>query len=136
MKNILLLLLVVSVNCFGQYPVRDNLAVDSTTVLRISKYDTVKVLMLVCDTSLSPGMGRYLYYGKDVFLMQRRMVEAVWWQFGHEVYEMDWGSVPCKNQELAINCFGWYRDKFIGRFDQNKKPLPKPIVVWITKEIK
>lgn len=106
---------------------------DSFTIT--PKQDTIKVLMLVCDTSRIIS-DFYKSVGGDYFYQN-----MVTWQFGYEVYEIDWGQIPCSDVELgtaAIStlCLGWKRIKFISNLDQNKKPLPRSLVVWLSKEIK
>lgn len=70
--------------------------------------DTIKVIMQVCDTSHSNYVEK---------------TQKIWWQFGHEIKE--W-------QSTAMGVY--YHEPIY--LDQNKKPLPKSIVVWQTKEIK
>lgn len=120
-------LLLSSGNSYGQIVDRSNIR---TETVYIPKQDTVKILMLVCDTS---RINLFLINGVE---QTYSYDYTTWWQFGYEVYETEYGQVPCENPNLAMACYGKYRSKFIGRFDQNKKPLPKSIVVWMTKEIK
>ena len=80
------------------------------------KQDTIKCIMLVCDTLTDrPDTG-------VVFLHHR---PPVWWQLGYEVYWV---------KELG-DC-GTMANWLPEYLNENKKPLSKSIVVWIIKEIK
>lgn len=133
--TILLVVFILGSNCIGQkilknYPI---IEYDAT------KQDTIKVLMLVCDTSGKISFGKRIQITDSLWYKEKRWYEDVWWQFGYEVYEMRYGQIPCNSNTgtsaIAAVCYGWYRSKFISKLDQDKKPLPKSIIVWITKEI-
>lgn len=103
----------------------------STSVIKFyPKYDTINCIMLVCDTTFRKDVIGYVgYFGDTVAYIENRMIH-VWWQFGYEVKKMASTSLLAFDERghLLIDNFEEY-------LDQNKKPLRKSIVVWMTKEI-
>lgn len=90
------------------------------------KVDSIRVIMLVCDTAKIDKE----YFGQWYHPL-------VWWQFGYEVWENVFVEAGQRSDGGSILIWDDHFDKiFRGRLDQNKKPLPKSIVVWMTKEIK
>ena len=137
MKHIIIFVVffILAGNCIGQYPIQDNLMKQDT--IRV-KTDTVRCLMLVCDTTYMDKSTSEIKVMGNIYRMPHRFAH-VWWQFGYEVYEMKYGSVPCNvgsGNNLSAVCYGWYREKQLATLDQNKKLLPNSIVIWLTKEIK
>lgn len=86
-----------------------------------NKPDTVKVIMLVCDTT--PPKANFFIDGNNM-ISGRIGGGLVFLQFGYEVGEIYFTSV------LETKML---RPKYL---DQNKKPLPPSVIVWMTKEIK
>jgi hypothetical protein len=164
MKSILIILFALPVVCCGQK--KDSLTTITTGVLTLytndgyvipsweksttPKQDTIKVLLFVCDTSEKYSIWPSFEIDtaatrifsdtsktswKDYVLVgstkndttNRRYNNSVWWQFGHEVYE------PYTTQ-LTLSPFDKVPNSIY--LDANKKPLPKSIVVWMSKEIK
>ena len=88
--------------------------------------------MLVCDTTFLKGditvsIAQVDRYGEQyTFGKVKNRIPHVWWQFGYYVYRI-------KNLREH---FYFEDDLDYEYLDQNKKPLPKSTVVWITKEIK
>lgn len=91
------------------------------------KNDTIPILMLVCDTS---GFSAIFWeVDKNTRVVKEVKKDNVWWMFGYEVREhrsksdfqvCDWenaGRNYCIRQRL----------------DENKKPLSKSTVVWVSK---
>ncbi len=129
MKNILFILLLVSDFCFAQSP--DTIILDkpccpdsilhssgfgsvylsivknsdSSITITARQIDTVRVIMLVCDTSNQ-------FYSIHSDTIVGTLTGWVSWQFGYDVRE--------NNEHLYY-------------LDENKKPLNKNIVVWQVK---
>jgi hypothetical protein len=131
MKTLLLLLMIVPLSMKGQ------------------TYDTSKVIMLVCDTTLITQIEgsnfNTNYYSLNINGNKTPVnrVAFVWWQFGYSVRElhntsegvMDAGGVICVDGSgKQIPC---YTDYWLHLYylDENKKPLPTTIVVWDTKPL-
>lgn len=91
------------------------------------KRDTIPVIMLVCDTTWDTNEYVEIYDSSTHKIIDKYWIfhasGNIWWQFGYEVRE--WNST-------AIGIL--YHEPLY--FDQNKKPLSKNLVVWMTKEIK
>lgn len=116
----------------------------------IEPQDTIKVLMLVCDTADQQYFTSEAIFDATGGLLTAEITDSftlkywgVFWRFGYEVWtqkwvETYWESVSSGNlsfQLIEVPAH-FERDKFIIRLDANKKPLPKSLVVWMTKEIK
>ena len=116
--------------CFSGYGQKDSLVlVDSSDWVwgkTKSEYDTVKVIMLVCDTSLNYNttVNDHLYI-EDAKLKTYKTIDTInifhslllSWQYGYEVKETD-----------AI--------EDIYFLNADKQPLKKSIIVWQTLIIK
>lgn len=76
------------------------------------EYDTVKVILLFCDTSIR-------ITGNDYGLFPN----PVGWRFGYEVRPKGWTLSMTYGWEVVANEY----------LDEKKKPLPKNIVVWMAK---
>jgi len=76
--------------------------------------DTIACIMLVCDTAYNVKL-----YNRNV----------TWWQFGYMTRE---------HYELWQDNFSTMPQPFppIICLDKDKKPLPKSIIVWMSKELK
>lgn len=83
------------------------------------KYDIVKVIMLVCDTSLPMGSITTFLAGTQYY--------GVYWKFGYEVLEIH------EPQGLYNPKYEHTYHTFKEYLDENKKPLSKRIIVWLTK---
>lgn len=90
------------------------------------KQDTIPVMMLVCDTTYVYGFSTtyssrtpLLYHGSKSYEIENRL-SYVWWQFGYYTNSFTRMAAMLPPEYL----------------DQNKNPLPKSIVVFLTKEIK
>ena len=94
------------------------------------RQDTIRVLMLVCDTMGWP----HTSIGSVIPSAQAyNEGRVVWWQYGYEVpvlYER--GGMG----QLWVDKDGYVIALKPIYLDQNKKPLPKNIIVWMIKEIK
>ena len=126
MKYIIILILFFTCNVYGQKKdtlVNLSLKTERSYIISFDfkqpKPDTIKCIMLLCDT---------LYYIPNLYV-----------QFGYEVHEKVF--VPA-HQESANNGDAimlyddeWV-DKFRGYLDENKNPLKKSTIVWMSKEIK
>lgn len=92
----------------------------------VIKYDTVKVIMLVCDTNkkvlnYNTGSGEI-----SIMVFKSPYGGLVYWQFGYKVMKFipaGWGAYD--NQIYPH----W---EFEGYLDQEKQPLNKNTVVWIS----
>lgn len=94
------------------------------------KQDTIKCLMLVCDTSMKNDFGKRLTLSESVWRVERRWSEGVWWQYGYEVKGWNQNVLYFDKEGNIIEY------DYRTYLDQNKKALPSSIVVWLTKEIK
>lgn len=158
MKYILLLVMLFSLKASGQNPVY----IDSTVVAHSAdsifrfdalqygfiywdaetgllknvekQTDTVKVVMLVCDTVLNRPMGsspnfKHNYEGQFFYYRQ----PPVYWQFGYSVRE----EHCCINGNTSNNSIyqpvPYYTH--IEYLDDKKQPLSKNIVVWQSKNL-
>ena len=86
--------------------------------------------MLVCDTTGTVHGGMLFFNPQQQAFNEGR---GVWWQFGYEVGR---GIVSGAYILYADKDGNLIRETTIKHLDQNKKPLPKSIIVWMTKEIK
>jgi hypothetical protein len=106
--------------------------------------DTFAVIMLVCDTAAMYHLLVAKEYIDDYGDVHDTVVHAdyrryVWWQLGYEVRRVERRN----NTEGKIDPgfdFGFKYEEWNVYFheaylDKNKKPLPKSIVVWMTKKI-
>ncbi len=100
------------------------------------KQDTIPVIMLVCDTLKRSNGVLWLDSTGRVMDELLSTTPDVWWKPGFEIWEIEYGQVPCANPTLAMVCYGSYKSKFIGYLDRRKKPLESWIVVWMVKEIR
>ena len=139
MKYPLILLLFPCV-CWGQ-PITDTTGkiklggdlLIATTIMT-PKQDTipVRILYSYIDSVKAPGL-KYLMYENDTLVLKETdegyiFDNRVYWQYGYEVSGYEEGILP--NGAAIIT---WPDKKYL---DQNKDPLSKNIVVWLTKEIK
>jgi hypothetical protein len=115
MKYIIPILLMLSSTCFGQsvdsadrdwVPLTDTLGHDST-------FDTIKVMMLVCDTTYKTNLPPDAVTYSDNWTSYNHRVQ---WSYGYEV------NVPPKEQY-----FEYLPKQYL---DIKRKPLHKNIVVW------
>ena len=94
------------------------------TSVNVKQRGTVKVIMLVCDTSniiYSTKIGGYLTTGKSGYSMQ---LNTVYWQFGYEVLKFipdGWGDY---DRQIFPH---W---EFESYLDDKKQPLKSGIIFW------
>jgi hypothetical protein len=81
-----------------------------------SKNDTVKVVLLVCDTSIK-------ITGNDYGLFPN----PVGWKFGYEIKSCFYGC--CDPEEKQLAKYYW-NCTHVEYLDDKKKPLPKNVIVW------
>ena len=153
--------MVISFGCFGQkkdssyFIIGDvggqphGIAIFKSFGNEEYKQDTVKVLMLVCDTTGTVHGGMLFFNPQQQAFNEGR---GVWWQFGYIVKLHDlfieepnpnyWGE---GRSCLVGGCELDHSSKTIKTavtyatliyLDENKKALPKSIIVWLSKEIK
>lgn len=130
---IIVMLCLITQICLGQ--ISDSFFTKSTVatvqdylLTATPKQDTVKVLMLVCDTAKYPNNGMLYFRHQDQMLNEGKLT---WWQYGYEVRETCGHTISIFPIGTTCPHFTYY-----SYLDQNKKKLPSSIVVWITKEIK
>jgi len=135
----------------GQYPIKQFVKVDTIkygpviyegdggeyTEEWFKEQDTVKVVMLVCDTINYPyGLIGY-FREQDLASSEGRLA---WWQYGYDVRWVE----KRNNTDGVIDPYFTYGFKYqewnvhIHKeyLNQNKKPLKESLMVWLTKEIK
>lgn len=145
--KLLTILILLPCFCFGQKV--DSLAVVSgnlifsygkitgtSATISNPKKDTIPIIMLVADTFFVEGWSTTIGVDSITYTMPNRL-SNVWWMFGYEVRQSVF--VPAHethNGDGTITLFDdEYQDRLVGRLDQNRKPLPRSIIVWITKTI-
>ena len=154
MKNIIIALLMIPVFGFSQIDTGVYRAdiyrfdgIDTPERKYSPIYDTIKVVMLVCDTSHWNYVDSGVVNNKFVELARsgNRYNYSVQWQFGYEVKEKievgvktfdkdgnDWtGSMLIVG--IAYISVPQYKFKHIEYLGENKKTLSKNIVVWQSK---
>ena len=137
MKYILLLVMLFTIkansqtltNPNGTLFLSDKIPFDEEPV-----YDTVKVIMLVCDTVLNRPMGSSLnfknnYEGQFFYYRQ----PPVYWQFGYSVREKHCCVNGNTSNYSIYQPVPYYTH--IEYLDDKKKPLSKNIVVWQSKQL-
>lgn len=101
---------------------------DGLSLFNSTKQDTIRVLMLVCDTS-----GGWHSSMKFISPCAQSSNDGrcVWWQFGYSAIETC-GCRPNLLWPIASTC---QHEVYVSYLDQNKKLLSKSIIVWMSKEI-
>lgn len=100
--------------------------ITATPTLSIKQYDTIRCLMLVCDT-ISGYLPAIIDVGRTSLEQHRRIV---YWQYGYKVSQF-----VAAGWDREDNQHGSYFD-FKCYLDADRKPLSKSIVVWQSIEIK
>lgn len=111
------------------YLIISNSSITTTPTLSISQFDTVKCIMLVCDTALRyliindyntsivsfdvKGQMKSFGYKQDTLNIYHS--NYIYWQYGYELVNTD------------KDMYGGYQRNYL---DENKKPLSESIVVW------
>jgi len=133
MKKTIIIALLLPAFCFGQkkvFPNPDSMQYYQKVMLDTNRFyimengkkvqltaeyipptirqDTIKTILLVSDTS----NGNYT-----------AMTSRVWWVKGYEVLKYYPNN-------------GWNIQELVSYLDKQKAPLPKNIMVWMSKEIK
>ncbi len=125
-RNILLGALVfISVTVNGQ----DGLLKKSD--MRVMDYDTVKTVMLVCDTVFIPFTTQIVARVNDYKIGNGiGRVPYVYWQFGYKVYKFVRAGWDNEDNQYPdhYTLFEW--------LDENKKTISKSIIVWQSIQIK
>lgn len=104
------------------------------------KYDTVKAVLMVCDT-IDKEAGLLIKAGGLEQLYQKR--EDVFWVYGYVVLKKEYGYVShcwTRKEELGTVLGNEMRyepvsAKTIGYLDLSKKPFSKEILIWDYKII-
>ncbi len=99
-------------NTLGSFFVGGSNAVNNSWYKQVT-FDTISVIMLVCDTSLHIYQTKSNFEGMDYYDFDN----SVKWTFGYKVTESTYYSIYGKYTYL----------------DADKKELPKSIVVWLSK---
>jgi|ERR1035437_1701086 hypothetical protein len=132
-KIILLAFLFVSINGWSQDSTTVNLSIIRLYDSSVIKYDTVKVIMLICDTfyGLKPN-GLWVINGNRSYpdSSYRTPNLNVWYEWGYKVLKFipdGWGD--------------WDRQIFhhwehLIYLDENKQPLSKNIIIWQSQLLK
>lgn len=95
-------------------------------------YDTVKVIMLVCNTAIdtfqvTPQVGGNPYDYLDFDY-------SVKWQIGYEVIKSIWHR--CCDPDNKLLAAPYFEYSHVEYLDAIKNPLRKNITVWMSKELK
>jgi hypothetical protein len=128
MKLLLAILLIAPLFCIGQNKEE-------------RKTDTVRVMMLVCDTTNKPTH-HFVNYPENA--LRKLDAQLVYWIYGYSIREkhntsegvIDAGFSICIDENgKEVSC---YHDYWIHKLylDDKKKILSFNIVVWQSKEIK
>lgn len=115
---------------FGNVFSETTISVDNGLTIFVPKEDTVKVLMLLTDTTFVPNVTSIMYLTQvtgftDTIGYIPNRIPYVWFQFGYVVYKIRW--VHTSGEDIFLSP---------TYLDENKKPLPKSLIIWITKEVK
>lgn len=107
-----------------------------TSEIKQLGYDTIPVVMLVCDTGLKKSSGAFSvsYYNngdiETIYKVEDR-IGFIWWQFGYSVRE----KYCCINGNTSN--LAYYKAvpyfEHLYYLDDKKQPLSKNIIVWMAK---
>ena len=98
------------------------------------KYDTIPVLMLVCDTATYSRFDTDAFIGNTIAVYKDGSVvydPGVIWQFGYEVRSVTSGY-------LYLTEDGYFKPTYTHHsyLNRGKQPMKSSTVVWMVKEIK
>lgn len=149
LKTLLIFILMVNGFCLGQKADTMNVTrstisrFDTTTifrgtsVLRISRdtivavRDTVKIILLVCDTSkVNIGGATFCSIMKEgECIGEKNTLLNVYWRYGYWIRQK-------RYSEYASSTWSDGYWEPIYTLDSNFKPFSKNIIVWLTKTLK
>lgn len=137
MKHLLIILLLfIGVKGMGQFTDKNiDFRILTTPVNNKPIHDTIRVIMLVCDTAYYKGMiGTVSSGDNEVARIIGRNIYT-WWEFGYEVRMCHIEQVMTPNEDgvmwdsMEVFC---NTDHYL---DYNKKPLSKNIYVWMANTL-
>jgi len=103
-----------------------NVLSKSEPFLGKDKFDTIKILMLICDTSWMPD---------EVFEWGTKKSFNIWNAYSMFGYEVTITEFIPAHLEGYYYIHGGNEIKHIRWLDGNKKPLSKNTIVWLTQKI-
>lgn len=129
---------LIAANVYGQYPIYTTLPGHGTLSKQNDsiklKYDTIRVVMLVCDTTSISWSDSVIVKGKLVSVGEPRKIyelKFAKWAYGYSVREF-------KGNREGITNNGWlYKQPYYEHvlyLGEDKKPLFN-VIVWISKEV-
>ena len=95
------------------------------TIVTNPKYDTLRVLMLVCDTT---KISRWKFVGATLKMDSSWVKNEVYWIIGYEVKQY----IQSRENTFDGGADNSYWEHFTY-LDDKRKPLSPNIVVWLTK---
>jgi len=136
-----LVCIVLCVNCYSQVDVREKYILvkwspdlDYYDTIELS-YDTIPIVMLICDTFSVKPFGNRLYES-STHEYTAMAFPVVYWQFGYEVKRLmpnGLNFLTMPSNEPIIENGAWQHILYL---DRDKKPLSKNIIVWQSIELK
>jgi len=150
-KTIVIALILISNVCMAQIDTSAHLTLFVTkglysdTTMQPVVFDTVRMIMLVCDTALiinSSFVVDSLWQLKDssdfgmaghneIFYLKPD--SKVTWQIGYEVRSKVWKCCKHADQYLDSHYWDYIHVKYL---DADKQPLNKNIFIWLTKTLR
>lgn len=131
---------LIAANVYGQYPIYTTLPGHGTLSKQNDsiklKYDTIRVVMLVCDTTSISWSDSVIVKGKLVSVGEPRKIyelKFAKWAYGYSVREyIGHFQSSTEGPYLVYRTEPFY--KHIEYLDEDKKPLFNKIV-WMAKEL-
>lgn len=144
MKYLLIAFMLLAFKSNGQTPDSIyNLIIGTATSGTITfnnksetKYDTIRVVILVCDTMFIPGNVTHVIAQFDEAKIgeAKNRIPYVFWQYGYEVRE-EHCCINGNNSNYSLyQPVPYYTHK--QYLDINKKLLPTGIIVWMSQPTK
>jgi len=109
------------------------------TVPVIRKYDTVKVIMQVSDTTYISNFESRMMFSDSVDYIIPHYLAMVWWMHGYLVRELHTDTYYDPNTLWVDPNGNLVRDRVreywvnVGYLDPEKKPILKSMIVWQIK---
>lgn len=91
------------------------------------KFDTIKVVMLVSDTTI------HNLYPKSTNAITSYFDNSAFWQYGFEILERKSGYNKWGYESACPTCPDYW--EHVKYLDSNKNPLKPEIIVWMSKSI-
>lgn len=103
----------------------------------IFKYDTVKSILMVCD-SADEVTTKFLRTGEEVVSGITSFKDSYfYWLYGYVIIQSEYTMISCPDGWIgcAVAHYGYGNNKTIGYLDLSQKPFPKDYIIWDYKII-